>query len=55
MTKDRLISALFNFAPPVVGECPICGDPIFKGYLCFGCGHDSSDEKLKPVEWDKLK
>lgn len=50
MTKDTLIDGLANFAPPIVGECPNCGRPIFNGYCCFGCGFDSSDTELNPVE-----
>ena len=50
MTKDTLIDGLANFAPPIVGECPNCGRPIFKGYCCFGCGFDSSGMQLQPVE-----
>lgn len=50
MTKDTLIMGLANFAPPIVGECPNCGRPIFKGYRCFGCGFDSSGMQLQPVQ-----
>ena len=45
MTKDRLISAMSRFCPPIIGECPKCGEPIFKGWCCFGCGLDTSDKK----------
>lgn len=45
VTKDRLISAMLNFCPEIIGECPKCGDPIFDGYRCFGCGLDTSDKK----------
>ena len=35
MTKDRLISAMSHFCPPIIGECPKCGDTIFKGVCCL--------------------
>ena len=55
MTKNRLIRAMMNLCPPIVGVCPECGEPIFDGYLCFGCGFDSSDKKVKPFRWDELE
>ena len=55
MTKDRLISAMSNFCPPIIGECPKCGDPIFDGYRCFGCGFDASGKEIEPFKWDKLE
>ena len=55
MTKDRLISAMSHFCPPIIGECPKCREPIFKGYRCFGCGFDSSENKVKNIKWEELK
>ena len=55
MTKDRLISAMSNFCPPIIGECPKCGEPIFDGYRCFGCGFDASIKKVKNIKWEELK
>ena len=56
MTKDRLISAMSNFCPSIIGECPKCGEPIFKGWCCFGCGFDASDKKVKnPFSFKKPK
>ena len=55
MTKDRLISAMRHFCPPIIGECPKCGGPIFDGYCCFGCGFDASGKKIEPFEWDELE
>ena len=55
MTKDRLISAMRHFCPPIIGECPKCGEPIFDGYRCFGCGLDTSDKKVKNIKWEELK
>ena len=55
MTKDRLISAMRHFCPPIIGECPKCGDPVFDGYRCFGCGLDASTKKVKNIKWEELK
>lgn len=55
MKKGRLISAMMNFCPPIIGECPKCGDPIFDGYCCFRCGFDSSEKKVKPFRWSELE
>lgn len=44
-----------RFTPRIIGECPKCGEPIFDGLCCFGCGFDPTDHKLKPIEMDKLK
>ena len=55
MTKDKLISAMSHFCPPIIGECPKCGEPIFDGYRCFGCGFDASIKKVKNIKWDELK
>ena len=55
MTKDRLISAMSHFCPPIIGECPKCGEPIFDGYRCFGCGLDASNKKVKNIKWEELK
>ena len=55
MTKDKLISAMSRFCPPIIGECPKCGEPIFKGYRCFGCGFDASIKKVKNIKWEELK
>ena len=55
MTKDRLISAMRNFCPPIIGECPKCGYPIFDGYRCFGCGFDASTKNVKNIKWDELE
>ena len=53
MTKDRLISAMSRFCPPIIGECPKCGEPIFKGQCCFRCGLDTSDKKVKNIKWEE--
>ena len=55
MKKNRLISAMMNFCPPIKGECPKCGDPIFDGYCCFRCGFDSSEKKVKPFRSSELE
>lgn len=55
MTKDRLISAMRRFCPHIIGECPKCGEPIFDGYRCFGCGFDASTKKVKSIKWEELK
>ena len=55
ITKDRLISAMSHFCPPIIGECPKCGDPVFDGYRCFGCGFDTSIKKVKNIKWEELK
>ena len=47
MTKDKLISAMSRFCPPIIGECPKCG------YLCIGCGFDASYEKVKEIELEE--
>ena len=53
MTKDRIISAMSNFCPPIIGECPKCGEPIFEGYRCLRCGLDASTQKIKNIEWEE--
>ena len=53
MTKDKLISAMIRFCPPIIGECPKCGEPIFEGYLCIGCGFDASYEEVKEIELEE--
>lgn len=55
MTKDRLISAMSHFCPSIIGECPKCGEPIFDGYRCLGCGFDASTKKVKNIKWEELK
>lgn len=53
MTKDKLISAMSRFCPPIIGECPKCGEPIFEGYLCIGCGFDASYNEVKEIELEE--
>lgn len=55
MTKDRLISAMSHFCPPIIGVCPKCGSPIFCGYRCFECRFDASGKEIEPFKWDKLE
>ena len=53
MTKDKLISAMSRFCPPIIGECPKCGEPIFKGWCCFRCGFDASTKNMKNIKWEE--
>lgn len=53
MTKDKIISTLLRVAPPVIGECPKCGEPLLAGWCCFGCGYGG--EKVKLIDWQNLK
>ena len=55
MTKDRLISAMLNFCPEIIGVCPKCGSLIFCGYRCFECRFDASGKEIEPFKWDKLE
>ena len=50
MTKDKLISAMSRFCPSIIGECLKCGEPIFEGYLCIGCGFDASYKEVKDIK-----
>ena len=50
MIKDRLISAMSHFCPPIIGECPKCGDTIFDGYRCFRCGLAASTTTVKNIK-----
>jgi len=55
LTKDHLIVMLSYFAPKIKGICPKCGEVVFEGYKCPGCGLDSSYHKLKPFNLNELE